>query len=188
MSQQASPPEPGARTAGALSVLTRPIFALAGASTWISSASLIILAGLVIADVIGRAFNAPLSSGSDIGAMLMVTLIFFAIAGTQVDKDHVSMDALVAAFPPRLKGLADRISLAVCVVVGGYLGYGTILASIKSFDRGEMALGALQLPLWPAKAIIAFGICLYTLVLIAQLLGANPSGKMQDSVPPEGAE
>ena len=188
MNEPTRPPEPGDTRRNPVPLLARPVFALAAAGGWISSASLLVLSGIVIADVIGRAFNSPLSSGSDIGAMLMVSLIFFAIAATQVDKDHVSMDALVAAFPPRLKALADRLSLVVCVAVGGYLGYGCVLAAIKSYDRGEMALGALQLPLWPAKAIIAFGICLYTLVLIAQLLGANPSGKVQDSVPPEGAE
>lgn len=171
-----------------LPAFARPIFALAEWSGVLSSISLIALATIVIADVIGRAFDAPLSSGSDIGAMLMVALIFFAIAGTQVDKDHVSMDALVAAFPPRLRRLTDRVNLFVCVLVGGYLGYGTIRAAVKSFNGGEMALGALQLPLWPAKALIAFGICLYTLVLVAQLFGINPSGKKQDSIPPHGAE
>jgi TRAP-type C4-dicarboxylate transport system permease small subunit len=169
-------------------MIAKPIFFLADISGWISSASLLALATLVIVDVVGRAFNAPLSSGSDIGAMLMVALIFFAIAGTQVDKDHVSMDALVASFPTNLQRITDRMSLVVCAAVGGYLGYGTVLAAIKSFHRGEMALGALQLPLWPAKSMIAFGICLYTLVVVAQLLGANPSGKTQDSIPPQGAE
>lgn len=168
--------------------LAKPVFALAEWAGWLSSISLIALAAIVIIDVIGRAFDAPLSSGSDIGAMLMVALIFFAIAGTQVDRDHVSMDALVAAFPPRLRRLTDKMSLVVCLVVGGYLGYGTIRAAIKSFNGGEMALGALQLPLWPAKTMIAFGICLYTLVLLAQLFGINPSGKKQDSIPPHGAE
>ena len=68
---------------------TRPIFWLTERVTALSSISLILLAGIVIADVIGRAFNTPLSSGSDIGAMLMVGLIFFAMAGTQVEYDHV---------------------------------------------------------------------------------------------------
>lgn len=169
-------------------LLARPIFFLAEMSGLISSTSLLLLAGLVIVDVVGRAFSAPLSSGSDIGAMLMVALIFFAIAGTQVEKDHVSMDALVAAFPNRLRRLADKASLIVCLVVGGYLAYGTVIAAHRSLLRGEMALGALQLPLWPAKAMIAFGLCLYSLVILAQVFGVNPSGKKQDSFPPEGAE
>lgn len=169
-------------------LLARPIFFLAGVSGWISSISLLLLAAVVIVDVVGRAFNSPLSSASDIGSMLMVALIFFAIAGTQVEKDHVSMDALVAAFPGRLRRFTDKASLIVCLCVGGYLAYGTVIAAHRSFLRKEMALGALQLPLWPAKAIIAFGLCLYSLVILAQIFGVNPSAKRQDSIPPEGAE
>lgn len=166
----------------------RPLFYLVERVTWLSSISLILLASIVIVDVIGRAFSAPLSSGSDIGAMLMVGLIFFAVAGTQVDKDHVSMDALVALFPERWRRITDRMNLVVCLIVGLFLTYGTIMGAIESFQIGEMALGALMLPLWPAKVVVAFGLALYTLVVLAQLLGANPSGKQQDSVPPEGAE
>jgi len=170
------------------SAFTRPIFFLAERTSWLSSLSLILLAGLVIIDVVGRAFSAPLSSGSDIGAMLMVGLIFFAIAGTQVDKDHVSMDALVALFPERLRRITDKLNLVVCLAVGLFLTYGTIKGAIKSYSVGEMALGALMLPLWPAKTLIAFGLGLYSLVVFAQILGANPSGKEQDSMPPNGAE
>lgn len=168
--------------------LTRPLFALTERVTRLSSLSLVLLALIVIVDVVGRAFSAPLSSGSDIGAMLMVGLIFFAVAGTQVDKDHVSMDALVALFPPRLRRITDRINLAFCLVLALFLTYGTIKAAIKSFVVGEMALGALMLPLWPAKVVIAFGFALYTLIVLAQLLGANPSGREQDSIPPAGSE
>ena len=167
---------------------TRPIFWLTERVTALSSISLILLAGIVIADVIGRAFNTPLSSGSDIGAMLMVGLIFFAMAGTQVEYDHVSMDSLVAAFPPRLRRLTDKLSLLVCLAAGLFLTQGAVRAAIKSFNGGEMALGALALPLWPAKTVIAFGLALYSLVVFAQLLGVNPSGKQQDSIPPEGTE
>lgn len=173
---------------GRLPVLTRPLFFLVERVTWLSSMSLVILAGIVMLDVIGRAFDSPLSSGSDIGAMLMVGLIFFAIAGTQVDKDHVSMDALVALFPERWQRITERMNLVVCLIVGLFLSYGAIAGALKSYRVGEMALGALMLPLWPAKTVVAFGLVLYTLVVIAQLLGANPSGKKQDSMPPEGAE
>lgn len=173
---------------GYFPALTRPLFFLVERVTWLSSISLIVLAGIVIVDVVGRAFHSPLSSGSDIGAMLMVGLIFFAIAGTQVDKDHVSMDALVTLFPKRLQRITERMNLVICLAIGVFLTYGTIKAAIKSFRIGEMALGAMMLPLWPAKTVVAFGLTLYTLVVLAQLLGANPSGKQQDSMPPEGAE
>jgi TRAP-type C4-dicarboxylate transport system permease small subunit len=168
--------------------IARPVFFIVEAANWIASACLLVLAGLVVVDVVGRLFSSPLSSGSDIGAMLMVGLIFFAISGTQVDRDHVSMDALVAAFPLRLQRLADRLSLIVCLVIGCFLTYGTFVAALKSYNVGEMALGALMLPLWPAKATISFGFCLYTLVVFAQLFGVNPSGKRQDAMPPLGAE
>ena len=168
--------------------LLRPILVLADHISWISSACLLALAGVVIVDVVGRSFNAPLSSGSDIGAMLMVGIVFLAISGTQVSKDHVSMDALVSVFPPRLRAIADRLSLLVCLLLGVFLMHGTIKAAIKSFNVGEMALGALRLPLWPAKSIVAFGLGLYTLVLLAQLLGADLRGSKQDSMPPPGTE
>jgi TRAP-type C4-dicarboxylate transport system permease small subunit len=166
----------------------RPIFCLVDRVSWLGSAALILLASIVIIDVVGRAFSAPLSSGSDIGAMLMVALIFFAIGGTQVDKDHVSMDALVTLFPERMRRLTDKINLVVCLLLGLFLTYGAVKAGMKSFTSGEMALGALALPLWPAKFVVAFGFLLYSLVVLAQLFGANPSGKTQDSMPPAGTE
>ncbi|WP_173933952.1 TRAP transporter small permease [Chelativorans sp. Marseille-P2723] len=171
-----------------LPALLRPVLVLADRISWISSICLLTLAGLVIADVIGRSFGSPLSGGSDIGAMLMVSIVFFAMAGTQATKDHVSMDALVSAFPRRLRLVSDRVNLFVCLLIGIFLTNGTVRAAIKSYGIGEMALGGLRLPLWPAKSIVAFGFALYTLVLLAQLLGSNFDDAEPDSVPPHGAD
>lgn len=166
----------------------RPILALADQISWISSICLLTLAGLVIVDVIGRLFNAPLSGGSDIGAMLMVAIIFLAMGGTQVSRNHVSMDALVSAFPRKLRAVSHRMNLIVCLLVGVFLTIGTTQAAFKSFAAGEMALGALRLPLWPAKSIVAFGLGQYSLVLLAQLVGARLDDSEQESVPPPGAD
>lgn len=171
-----------------LPALARPIFAVAEWSARLSSVSMIILAVIVVADIIGRAFSAPLSGGSDIGTMLMVGLIFFAVAGTQADNDHVSMDALVVLFPRRLRKLTDRINLLICFGVASFLAYGTVKAAVDSYASGEMALGAMMLPLWPSKAIVAFGLTLYALVILAQFFGAEVKPNDHDSMPAPGTD
>lgn len=171
-----------------LPAVARPVYSLAKGAGYLSSISLIVLAGIVVLDVIMRAMSDPLSGGSDVGAMLMVALIFFAVSGTQVDHDHVSMDALIVLFPRWLRKFTDKASLLVCLVVGSFLTYGGWKLALKSFRSGEMALGAMHLPLWPGKTIVAIGLTLYTLVVLAQLLGADLKPDEHDSMPAPGTD
>lgn len=171
-----------------LPAFARPVFAVTEWGARLSSLSLVILAATVVIDVVGRQFSAPLPGGSDIGTMLMVALIFFAMAGTQADNDHVSMDALVVLFPPKLRRVTDKVNLLICFAIGVFMTYGTIKALSKSYISGEVALGAMSLPLWPAKAIVAFGIALYTLVVLCQLLGAEVKPNDHDSMPATGTD
>lgn len=171
-----------------LPAVARPVYSMAKGAGYLSSISLVVLAGIVVLDVIMRALSDPLSGGSDIGAMLMVALIFFAVSGTQVDHDHVSMDALIVLFPKWLRKITDKVNLFVCLVVGGFLTYGTWKLALKSFRSGEMALGAMHLPLWPGKTIVAIGLTLYTLVVLAQFLGADLKPDEHDSMPAAGTD
>lgn len=153
-----------------VSPLLRVAYAIAERSSWLSSLALVLLSCIVVIDATGRAFGSPLASGTDIGVMLMVAVVFLALAGAQVSRDHVSMDALVSIFPPRLRRLTNRLNLVVCLVIGIFLAYGTTRTALGSYSSGELALGALMLPLWPAKMIVAIGFILYSIVVLAQLI------------------
>lgn len=148
----------------------RAVYAIAEQSSWISSLALILLSCVVVVDATGRAFGSPLQSGTDIGVMLMVAVVFLALAGAQVSRDHVSMDALISIFPRWLRRLADRLNLLVCLAIGIFLAYGTTEEALASYSSGELALGAMMLPLWPAKMMVAIGFVLYSIVVLAQLI------------------
>jgi TRAP-type C4-dicarboxylate transport system permease small subunit len=137
----------------------------------LSSLALVILVGLVVVDVVGRLMSSPLPSGPDIATLLLVALVFLPMAGTQIDGNHVSMDVLVSMLPPWLQNFLHKINLLICAIIGAFLAYGTTKTAIKSYALGEFALGGLQIPLWIGKAMLAFGLTFYTLVVIAQLFG-----------------
>ncbi len=131
--------------------------------------ALILLALVVTADVAARAVGIPLVGAAEIGGILLAMLVFLSLGHTQAMRGHVAIEVLVTMFPPRLRRLADIVSLLVCLAIGIVLTDATTRGAWDSYADQEFQFGTIQFPLWPIKSVVALGLGLLTLQFAVQV-------------------
>lgn len=141
---------------------------VAGAET-LAGVSVLLLAAILGLEIALRAVGEPIAGTTELGSLLLVIVIYFALAGTQSVHGHVAMDAVVVRMGPAARRVCFRITLAICLTIGLVLTYTTAKDMLDSYEIGEFQRGTLPYPLWPAKLAVTFGIFLYCVVAASQL-------------------
>lgn len=152
--------------------------ALGGASRVVSqggrlvaAACLFALMFYVTADVICRTvFGAPLKGTLEVSQIMLLIIVFLAIADTQTRKGHVRIELFSDHLPPRAQAI-----LGVLYCVAGIGLFSMMLVYGATVALADMRTGVttdqLGIPLFPAKAVIPVGALLMIVELIANLLG-----------------
>lgn len=135
-------------------------------------AGLAILAMMVLTclDVFLRyVFNAPIEGTFDVTQMLMVVIVFFALAYCGWTGGHVVVDLLREVFPPWL-----LVPLAVAVNAIGAavmlaITWQAWLTAIDFIGTGETPMTVL-IPKYPFIMVVSFGALTYAAVLVVRTI------------------
>ena len=88
-----------------------------GAAAAIGSVALIILMGVILVDIIGRAFGAPVYGSLDIITMAETVLVFGGMALCDRIGGHVSVDLFERRFPDAMNRAIDILSALIGVAI-----------------------------------------------------------------------
>lgn len=122
---------------------------------------------LISADVMSRTFfDRPLEGVPEIATVMLVVVVYGAIAKAEAEWIHVRTDFFTGLMPNRLaKGLRTFGRLAMLVLVA-WLAYATTERAMRSYSVGEFRAGVVDVPVWPARVAIAASLLLLLAVLI----------------------
>ena len=90
-------------------------------SAWVGGLGLAAGLGVVLYDVIARAFGHPLSGSPDIVQMCFVVIVFGCVPLCERTAGNVRLDLLETLFPPALNRVFDLIATVGFYSVLGYL-------------------------------------------------------------------
>lgn len=128
----------------------------------------------ILADIVTRAMNMPISGTKEIVANSVVMIVFLQIGFAVRSGSMLRADFLVAAMPKPVQ----KVLLIFALVLGACLFFFLLKAGIKpavrSFVNGEFdGEGALRVPVWPTRWMIIFGAGLaginYTILAIIEI-------------------
>jgi len=123
-----------------------------------------------VIDFSGRfLFNIPLVGGVEMVRTFLVIIVFFGLAHTQLQDEHIRMDLLLSYISRRAKWLVELFGLLLATVVYAFITYATIPVMIQSVARGEYETGLIPFPMWPARIFMSAGLFLLVLQLLADL-------------------
>ena len=134
---------------------------------------------LTCADVFLRYFfNAPIEGALDITQMLMVVVVFFALAYCGWTGGHIVVDLLREIIPAKI-----LVPLAVFVNATGaaamlIISWQSIVTAQAYMETGETPM-TLLVPKYPFILIVSFGAFTYAIVLLYRTL--RPEERMQDN-------
>ncbi|MDG1281279.1 MAG: TRAP transporter small permease [Pseudorhodobacter sp.] len=135
---------------------------LIGLSAAIGSLALVVEVVLILVDVIGRAFGAPLFGSQDMITMVMVLLVFGGMALCDRDGGHISVDLIERYVPGVLNRLIDMFSALLGAVIFVFIAY-AVMESAKLSVMLNLSTNLMQ---WP-KAWFQWALCGFALVTAA---------------------
>jgi TRAP-type C4-dicarboxylate transport system permease small subunit len=130
--------------------------------TWIATLacmlSVLVMMVYGFVDVCGRyLFNRPLQGTFELSELLMVAVVFLALASCQAEDRHMRVDFLLTNMSKRVRAVVDSIAYMCGIVVCGLLAWYSIAPAWYSWSIREVTMGIISFPVYPAKFVVVVG-------------------------------
>ena len=123
-------------------------------------------------DVVARyVFSSSVPDTAEISGMLLGICISLSLPYTTLKGEQVGFDLVVNRLSARARVVADVVTLFVAAALFTLMAWQTVRRVLYSMNSGEY-IGAIEIPIWPAKSVFAIGCLLTALVLAALFVSA----------------
>lgn len=123
---------------------------------------------VLIIDVVARVFFSPLHAMVELSVIAMMIIVYLGLSACEEHGDHVQLEFLSAALPPRASSILNGVVAALNVVAILILAYAVILSAIVAFQRNEATMGNVTILLWPVKFIMVVGVVAFAIQAIVK--------------------
>lgn len=136
-------------------------------SSWFAVGAAVAIGVMLISTTLDTssryAFNYPLKGVFELNETFMVLVVFFSVAWTQSERGHTRVVLGIRKLPIRGAIKLDIIVWILCFIFMAIMCWQTGREALKSYELNEFRWGAVQMPIWWAKALIPVG-CAFTCV------------------------
>lgn len=137
---------------------------------WVAGAALLIMLALTVADIAGRTiFNHPVPGTVEVTALLLVVLVFLALAHSEDLGDHITIDLIYVRVGRRAQAAMDLFARLLSLVVIGLMAFQIYHFALRQHGGGNET-PVLEWPIWPFVLVAAFGTVLYTVAIASKLV------------------
>ena len=170
-----------------LGTIRRVLHAVIMGTTWIGAAALIILVLVTFTNVIARyILRRPLMGAVEVSQLFLVVTVFFGVAYTEVRKQHVTFDEVVAFFPRRLRAITIGIMYFLVGLYALVTSWQETLLAISYMVPSIRVTDVLKIPIAPAMFVIAIGSLLWGTELLLNALSPLAAAEQEDIIKQEG--
>jgi TRAP-type C4-dicarboxylate transport system permease small subunit len=139
---------------------------------------------LIVTAVMFRyVFNSPIFGADDFNQILLVSTVAFAIAHSGRTGGQVVVEILTIVSGPNITRWTDILVKLLGAVMMGILVWMLIESGINAAEYGETT-SSLEITLKPFFWVLAFGMALYGLVLIAEMVALIRGSSLSGSIGP----
>jgi TRAP-type C4-dicarboxylate transport system permease small subunit len=133
---------------------------------WIGVAGIIVMVVVTCADVLGaKLFMLPVPGSTEIISLAQVATIGFAVAATQRQKGHISVEMFTSTMSPKIRSLVKAFISCLGLILFLILVYEGLLLGNRYLEAGEVS-ATVQIPFYP----FAYAFSLAMLPVAAMLL------------------
>lgn len=132
--------------------------------------SLFFLMLLVALDVFLRyVFSRPLLFSYDLGGLLLVPIVFLAVAWTLKEEGHVHVGLVVDRLGTRAQALCGFFTSLLALPFFSLLAWQTWLRAWLAFEGGHTSAGFYEIPWFPFMVLIPLGCSAISLQLVVRM-------------------
>ena len=125
---------------------------------------------LTITDVILRKTVSKSILGTvEVTEFMMVILVFFTLAQTEILDGHVKVDLVISRFSARAQAFVDMVTQFTCFLLFGLFTWSVLVYSAEMKASGEVSQD-LWLPIYPFLYVVAAGCSLLSITLFIKFL------------------
>lgn len=140
------------------------------ATHYVSGVALVAILFLTVADIMGRSlFSRPVSGTVEMTGMILVVVVFLAVAHSEDMGDHITIDLIYERVGKGWKAFLDVFSDVFTIVVVALLSYQLYQFVLRN-QRSGAETAVLDVPLWPFVAVAAVGAGLYVISTVIRLV------------------
>lgn len=122
-------------------------------------------------DVAARALaNRSIPGASEVAVVLLVALVFLGFAAAESKGENFSVTLLVQALKPRTRRVLHVVANLLSLAAIALLAWFSWTRGIASTLASEASYGTISFPVWPSRLLIAFGLTMLALQIVAGLL------------------
>ena len=148
--------------------LSRALGWAVNTSAFGAASIVVILMIMVVADIFGRkVLNKPVPMSYEVGAFMLVFIVFLGLAYSQRQKAHIRVEILTLRMQPKTRALMDLFAYTLGIAIYGAIFYQTFKWSYHSFEIGEYVAGLINIPKWPSQFAMVFGALLLSLQFLS---------------------
>ena len=141
-------------------------------SEWIGVAGVIVMVGVICADVLGaKLFLLPVPGSTEIVELAQLATIAFAVAATQRHKGHISVEMFYLKMPPRAQALISAVTSCFGLILFLILACQGIQLGNGFLSAGEVT-ATVQIPFYPFAYGFALAMVPVVLMLFLDLIDA----------------
>lgn len=138
----------------------------------IAGIATLVLALHIAADVSSRNLTgAPLSGTLEITQnWSMVLIVMLAMGYAEQIGEHINATILTQYLDPVSRWWSDLVVKGLMFLFVCALTYYSITAAVFAVEVRQVALGAITIPIWPVKIVLAIGFALFALQLLVSII------------------
>ncbi|MSO93555.1 MAG: TRAP transporter small permease [Rhodospirillales bacterium] len=147
------------------------------ACAFLSGVALLMMMAVGAADIIGTNLNwlglpsRPIPGSFEFIGTMMVMNVFLAVSLGQARRGHIQVELVVQMLPPPLQRAAAALHHTLSCGFFAMIAWASWPGALHSVRVGEFSAGLVNYPIWPARAVLAFGASLMAVQCLLDLAG-----------------
>jgi len=136
----------------------------------VAASIIVFMMGLTTVDVALRyLFNSPIPGVYTLCEMLIVGIVYLAIAYVQQHKSHIRVDIFIDRIegPPRIS--FELATLILALVSFSLMAWQSGLLAWDAWVTGDYEMGLIEYPFWPTKSVMTLGLVLLCLRFVTDI-------------------
>jgi TRAP-type C4-dicarboxylate transport system permease small subunit len=137
----------------------------------ISSTTIFVTMLLVTVDVVMRyVFNSPIPGVYNIVELLMIGIVFLAVATVQTHREHVKVELFTSWLTQRTQTALDIFGSIAGLFIFSIMTWQGARLAWRSWVEQDYSMGIVHVPYWPGKWTFTIGLGLLCLRLLTHIL------------------
>jgi TRAP-type C4-dicarboxylate transport system permease small subunit len=136
-----------------------------------SGIAILVMMLYVTGDVTGRyLFSNPLPASFEISEMIMIFVVFWALAYVQARDEHLKLGFFIQLFPPRGKAILKILAFLIGILIFAIITWQAADWGVKALLTNEYTQGYWRIPYGPPRLMLALGAFITTVQFVVDLI------------------